>query len=273
MIRSRCLAAVSVLFFAGFACAQTMQVTVPHFSKNPTIDGHVSSDEQSGAAKLSMTLVGGLEKPKYATTVYLFTNEGGLYLGFVCDEPAMNTIVHKAGKDNGPVFDDDSVQLFLSPNREATKTNYFHFAVNTDGNKYSNSMQDDRPVEAWQAGASKGDKAWQAEIFVPFSVLGGETESPYWRMNVARERPERSGEKEETTAWINPGASLHNYKRFGFVQFKQPGTAPTAGASASSPSALMTTTASPAVSPTIMKGGPAPTIAVPAAKPLQTPAK
>jgi hypothetical protein len=237
------IAVALITLAASFAAAQTMQVTAPHFAKNPTIDGHVSPDEQNGAARLNLTVVGALEKPKYATTAYLFVNDGGVYVGFVCSEPAIASLVQKATKDNGPVFEDDSVQLFLAPDREGTNNNYYHFVVNSGGVRYSNRMQDDTPVDGWTAGASKGTNTWEAEIFVPYSSMNVLPELPYWRMNIARERPARSAtEKAETTAWINPGASLHNYKRFGFLQFRQSPVATGAAAATSGSSASTSTT-------------------------------
>lgn len=222
------------LFASFIACscwnasAQTMQVLAPHLAHNPTIDGKVSAEEQAGAARVTLTLVGAFDKPKHQTSAYLFMNDGGIYVGFICDEPAMAGIITKSTKENGAVFDDDSVQFFISPNRDASKTNYFHFAVNAAGVKYSDSMADDKAVDGWQGAASKGTQTWEAEMFIPFSAIGGESEAPYWRMNLARERPARNGEDGETTAWINPGASLHNYKRFGFLQLRQ--QAPAMGA-------------------------------------------
>ncbi|MGI8907121.1 MAG: hypothetical protein ACR2IE_11590 [Candidatus Sumerlaeaceae bacterium] len=239
-----------LLLFSLAGMSGALQVAAPYLAKSPVLDGRVSPAEQAGSARVGMILAGGLDKPKQVTSAYIFMNDQGLYVGFVCEESAMNSIVQKTVNENGAVFEDDSVQLFLSPNREATKTNYTHFAVNTAGIKYSNNMQDDRPVEGWQAAASRGTKSWEAEMFIPFSAIRGETDVPYWRMNLARERAARPGEKEEISAWINPGASLHNYKRFGFVQFKlptqtptQPGTITAAGASTTpTVTAIATTT-------------------------------
>jgi len=193
-------------------------VNVPVVQQQPILDGKVSPQEQSLSAKVSMTVVGSLDKPKYPTTAYTFLTPQGVYVGYVCEEPAPDKLVTAAQNENDAVFQDDSVQLFVAPDREANNTNYFHFAVNANGVKYSTNMGDDSPVAGWLAAAAKGEKNWSAEMFIPFTSLEARTEVPYWRVNFARERPERSSDKKEITAWINPGASLHNYKRFGFFQ-------------------------------------------------------
>jgi hypothetical protein len=253
MVRHARVGLLTVLLSITSICC-SMQLTVPYFAKAPTLDGRVSPEEQAGAAKITITLVGGLDKPRYPTTAYFFVNNDGMYVGFTCEEPDVKGIVTNAQKENGAVFEDDSVQLFLSPDREATKTNYYHFAVNSAGIKYSNNMQDDEPLQGWQAVAGRATKSWDAEIFIPFQTIKGQTDVPYWRMNVARQRAERGREMAETSAWINPGASLHNYKRFGFLQFKLP-------------------TQAPAVSPAAMVSAPAATTAtVTAVSAISTPA-
>lgn len=216
MMRFRTVACILAWAAAGGGYA--LQINVPVVPFAPLIDGKLSAQEASTAAKVTMTVMGSLDKPKHPTTAYTFLCKEGLYVAFVCDEPAPDKLVTRITQENGAVFEDDSVQLFVAPEREANNTNYFHFAVNPAGVKYSTSMEQEVAVEGWTAAASLNANQWSAEMLIPYSAIQANTEVPYWRINLARERPERSGDRKETSAWINPGASLHNYKRFGFFQ-------------------------------------------------------
>src|SRR5687768_15402653 len=118
-------------------------------------------------------------------------------------------------------------------------------------------------------------------MFIPYAALGGENDVPYWRLNLARERPARPGENGETSAWINPGASLHNYKRFGFLQFTRPAVtvasvaAPVTTASVVMPvvstnTAATVTTTSTITTPQAPAAAMVPTITTPSAAAIQT---
>lgn len=37
-----------------------------------------------------------------------------------------------------------------------------------------------------------------------------------------RMRPARGKEKEEISTWVDPGMTIHNYKKFGFLRFVEP---------------------------------------------------
>lgn len=216
----RCSLLAVLVAGGGTMEVSALQVNARVTQTVPTIDGKISPEEQNSSAKVNMTIVGGLDKPKYPTTVFTSLTPAGLYVGFICEDPAPDKLVAKCSEENGPVFQDDSVQLFIAPDREANHTNYFHFAVNCRGVKYSSGMDSEEPVQGWSAAASHGKSHWSAEMLIPYSSMNAKMEAPYWRINFARERPERARDRKEVSAWINPGASLHNYKRFGFLQIR-----------------------------------------------------
>lgn len=212
---ARMLTAVAVLVFASGAFALTTRL--PLAPQAPAIDGRLTPEEKAGASPVTFTVIGGYDRPRFPTTAYLSVTSTALYLGFQCVDPEPRSLVSKA-RTNGAVFLDDSAQLFLTPGTEVTRTNYYHFAVNAAGEKYSSCVRTDLPVEGWQAAASPTDKGWECEMLIPFAAIDATLTPRYWRANLARERPARNSDGEETTAWINPGVSLHNYRKFGFLQ-------------------------------------------------------
>lgn len=218
-----------VLFSAQSYCQQDAQVKVPKNDKIK-LDGKVSSEEISGASKLELTVLGNRAKPSNPTELYAAATDSGLYFGFVSKSQNDNYQI-KALKPTDAVFDDESVQVFITPNQEATSDNYFHFAVNPKGVAYSNRADKNTPVLGWESKVSTGTKEWQAEFFIPLSSIQAALNQPYWRANFARLAVDE-GKKPEVSAWISPGVSfdqaqasgvsdgalsLHNYKRFGFL--------------------------------------------------------
>lgn len=212
------ICAVLGLLVVQSACALNI-VDVPVLRGTPLIDGRISPEEMKYAAVTSMTLVGSFDRPKCPTTVVMLVGQDAFYVGFDCEEPSTSGLVTKVKKENGPVFEDDSVQLVITPNREATRSNYFHFALNAAGVRYSNNMGKDTVIEKWQAAAQRTDKGWQAEFLIPFDSIKASADAQYWRANVARFRPARgTGDAGEISAWVDPGSTLHNYRRFGYLK-------------------------------------------------------
>jgi hypothetical protein len=124
--------------------------------------------------------------------------------------------------ENGPVMKDDSVELVICPAIVGERNNYFHFAMNAAGVKYSWDTQFDRPVQGWMGKASVTPGGWEAEFLIPYTSIRGRTDLSHWRGNFMRTRPARPGEPEEVSVWFDPGMTIHNYRKFGFLRFEQP---------------------------------------------------
>lgn len=236
-----------ILPVAGLSAQETapsVQMTVPLAPQSPVIDGKVTAAEQAGAVSAPMVPVGGLNAQlKYPTQVYVSATISGLYVGFIVEEPIMDALVTNAARDNEAVFNDDSVQVLITPTLDTAADAYYNFAINPRGIKYSNHLITGDVPAGWQAAASKADAGWQAEFFLPLASINAPAELPMWRANFARVRPARADQPEEISAWVNPGISLHNYKRFGYLtvpRFVPP--APTGSTRNTGPLDLVTTT-------------------------------
>jgi hypothetical protein len=201
----------------GFALAV---VDLPVMPREVAIDGRITKQEIDGAGVTSLTLLGSLDRAKHATDAYLFVNDSGLYVGFDCKDPKPDSLVTKTKEGSG-VFEDDSVELYVAPAKEATRNNYFHFAVNAANVAYSSNLATEIPVDRWEHAASRTEDGWQVEMFIPLASLGGSTDLSHWRGNLARNYPTRPGGQEEQSSWANTGITLHNYKRFGFFRLIQ----------------------------------------------------
>jgi hypothetical protein len=203
-------------------------VDLPFLDRQFSIDGKVTPDEINGAAVIDLTAMGELAKPRYLTKVYSIVTPNALYLGFVCDDPTPKDLVAKEKKTNGPVFADDSIEFFFTPNMEGNKYNYFHFAVNAAGVTYSASMEDDTPALNWECAVKPTDKGWGGEMLIPLSTVRASPHMSYWRANIARNRVARDTEPAEKSVWVDPGTTMHNFRKFGYLKLPrslQPGYA------------------------------------------------
>jgi ribosomal protein L7/L12 len=188
----------------------------------PKVDGIIEAADLAKATKIDLVRVGAMDRAEDPTTVSVLASLEGVYFAIQCTDREPGKISSRVMRENGPVFEDDSIQIFLAPTMEVNATNYIHLAVNSSGTKYSNSMLRDRPVEGWEAMARTTGDGWEAEVFVPMHAFGGDLRvSRFWRANLARVRSARAG-RMERTAWIDPGVSFHNYRRFGFLRILEP---------------------------------------------------
>jgi hypothetical protein len=71
---------------------------------------------------------------------------------------------------DGPVYADDSVELFLEP--VAGSGNYFQFVTNVVGARYEGAGMDKSWNGAWEAVATAKDGTWTVECAIPFATLG-----------------------------------------------------------------------------------------------------
>lgn len=195
---------------------------IPMTDRDLKIDGLVTPRERSACSVTTFTVLGALKRPQYETTVYACATREGVYFGFVCFDPHPQSLVTSVTVENGPVMKDDSVEFVLCPALVGERDNYFHFAMNAAGVRYSWDASFDRPVQGWLGKAAVTPAGWEAEFFIPYSVIRGRRDLSHWRANFMRMRPARGKEKEEISTWVDPGMTIHNYKKFGFLRFVEP---------------------------------------------------
>ncbi len=217
---------VSYFFALAFFCSQVAfcggYLEIPKIDFSPRIDGLVTPRERSGCQVTTLTLMGAFQRPKHETFVYTCATRDALYVGFVCADPEPKALVTSVTAENGPVMKDDSVEMVLCPALYGERNNYFHFAMNAAGVKYSWDSEFDRPVTGWTGKASVTPGGWEAEFLIPYTSIRGRTDISHWRGNFVRTRPARSGQPEEVSVWNDPGMTIHNYRKFGFLRFVKP---------------------------------------------------
>lgn len=107
----------------------------------------------------------------------------GLYLAARCREPFTRLIRPLTG-DGEPLWDDDSVELFVAP----AGPGYLQFVANTAGARWNGrDAPGEQPLWPWRAKARIAGDEWTLEMHVPFAVLGKTPqEGDTWTFNLGR---------------------------------------------------------------------------------------
>jgi len=122
-----------------------------------------------------------------------------LYLAVRLDEPNVGRIKRVVVGPDGRAWEDDSIELFLSPEPES---GYFQFIFSAGGGVYD--RKDHGDPAAFNAGAKAevqiGRQGWTLEAAIPLRALGvGDSPPATWRANVYRNR--RAGPEGASQAW------------------------------------------------------------------------
>jgi hypothetical protein len=161
------------------------------------------------------------------TEARLCADARALYLRFDCaDRDIWGTFYRR----DAPIYDEEVVELFLSPGPEAP-TDYFEFEVSPDGvlldariHNPAGRLAGIQPDFAWDADVTwlarrdDVDGRWLAILVVPWAWVADGPPPPVWRANLTRiERP-RDGSPAEFSCWsptLADPADFHRPERFG----------------------------------------------------------
>jgi len=195
------------------------RITLSPCLKPPVIDGQITGNEWKRAAALTgfATSASGAIATRQ-TRVLLTYDSNNLYIAFLSrvDRP----LVAGTAEKNGPVTNDDAIEIFIKPAENAPA--YYHFAANSIGVTYeariANGKSDKSWNGRWTCKSAVEEKTWTAELAIPFPGLNvaSPADGRVWRMNFCRDwqnPPER-------TSWSHAYA-FKEPARFGEVSFRR----------------------------------------------------
>ncbi len=147
---------------------------------------------------------------------FLYTDDA-LLLGVECQLGARKRLLPKpkAKGHDGPVYGDESVELYLQPVNPGP---YYHLAVNITGVRYDGRGMDRSWDGAWEARTTRKDQSWFAEVRVPFKIFGFQgppKPGVAWRFNLTRN--DRIHQQYNTWAVLQRG--FHEPEGFGRLRF------------------------------------------------------
>lgn len=217
--------ALSIGLTAAAAVAPAArEVHVGTVDRSPVIDGHLTeplwkrSPDFAGFTELQT--LAGAQPP---TEAWIARSTDWLFLGFLCHEPDPDAIRTDIDTRDGPVYRDDSVEVFIGPGDE--RKTYYHFKMNAAGVQADSYIVNGRKQEwdfHWRSAAriDRDRRRWTAEIAIPLFYLTKLKSSGAWAFNLTRSKPGR--------VWFswspNKLRDFHNTDCFGTL----PGLAPLA---------------------------------------------
>jgi len=203
-----------VLFFVWADAGGTAPVLTVHSGPPPVIDGRLNDVCWSSASRITrFMLLGRKGAPTQSTEVRLACDARRLCAAFICREDAMNRVRAEVQTRDGPVYEDDCVEIFISPTPSGIP--YRHFLVNAGGVMRDEIGQDVSWNVDWQAAVRRFDDRWTVEIAIPFDALGIPADVPdVWRLNFTREERPHG----ELSTWQPCEDSFHEPQHFGRVR-------------------------------------------------------
>jgi len=137
----------------------------------PTIDGNIGREEwKSAAASNNVHEIGSFKVIPSAPTIYFGYDSTNLYIAAVVPVSAGAKIKSRRLPHDGPVWEDDALELFLDPKH--TNQDSYQFLVNSTGSMTELRNQDIKWNGEWQTAATQTSNSWSVEIRIPWKSLG-----------------------------------------------------------------------------------------------------
>ncbi len=165
----------------------------------PVMDGKLTDAQWERAQANSLVVATGKDKGKpatYPTTVQGLWTPDGVYLGFRMTEPAPDRLeTRHGGHDNGEMWWDDNVELFLDPAGQ-NAGDFYQLIINAAQATLDNHNKD----LTWEATGLKtgvfiGPDYWSLEVYLPFTLFPnarlptpGAASTSFWTGNFTRHR-------------------------------------------------------------------------------------
>jgi len=190
----------------GTPTARPQSVLVP-----PRIDGELTDGcWRSHSALSGFSLADGSGLPGSTTEAWVAYDQQQLYIAFRCHKAPGDALRANVKLRDGPVWDDDDVEVFLD--LTGTREDYYQFVVNPLGTRYDSHRTDPSWSIEWSAAARQGPDAWTVELGIPLAQLPMDLEtSTHWGLNLCRADKVRG----EVSAWSCTFGGFHNAGRLG----------------------------------------------------------
>ncbi|NLW87008.1 MAG: hypothetical protein GXY38_09060 [Planctomycetes bacterium] len=189
--------------------------SIPTARTKPRIDGDISPAEWLNASRLAIP---GSAK----TTAMMMHDDENLYVAWRCDEPQMDRVIPAdAASDSGPIWPQDSVELFIVPDTLRDKP--AHLMINHLGRW----LGECNAVKGWNANADVAsrhyDNHYVIELALPWKSLFEISPGP-WKtvaMNLCRVRnPETAMYSTSNFNWSYGTGGFHQPARFGLGEMR-----------------------------------------------------
>ncbi len=178
-------AAFALVLLVGAAVAGAEEQGPPYSRRNvqgarlsraPAIDGDISDAVWDEATLCDVFVDQRTNLPTQDQTVFRIAyDDDAIYVAAHCLDPRPGEIVMRETKLDGLVRDDDHFELNLDPFHTHNFGDFFLFAVNPRGARWSEMGGDRAGKEEWKgewtAAARVVDDGWTLEMAIPWAIL------------------------------------------------------------------------------------------------------
>ncbi|MCD6361705.1 MAG: hypothetical protein J7M38_12695, partial [Armatimonadetes bacterium] len=196
--------------------AGTRTLSVGAADQPPAVDGRLDDPCWRNAGVISeMEDFVRVPGTQVQTTIMVCADRDALYFGFDCREPATEDLQAATTERDGPVWRDDSVELFLDTNRDLHT--YYQIIVNPRGVFFDQDTgEPDLAGPKWDGPITVATQVlpdrWTAEVKLEFTGLRLAEAGRTWGANFARTSM-RGGRSCYT--WVKVGKNFGEPARFG----------------------------------------------------------
>ena len=191
---------------------------VPIVEEKALIDGKLDEAVWQKAAVLPVKVTSATgEKAESPGELRIFADKKNIYLGFRADKVKNEEILAvKHATHDGPLWNNDSVEFFFTPDHESTE--YTQFTADLIDQHYD-SLNGDfygfNPV--WKSKAVRGSDSWVIEAAIPVDAISRSAlaEGTIWRGGFFR----NSRRCKLNYAWIPTYGAHNGVKKHGLVVF------------------------------------------------------
>jgi hypothetical protein len=176
------LTVLTLLTMEGVSCLSAFGQTreIPTVQREPKMAGEVDAAGWAGAAhftefrETAEKRQSDIVPPGLRTEAWLARTAAGLCVAFRCYHDQMSQMVTAVKTHDGPVWADDSVEVFLDA--QDTHYSYYHFIANAAGALYdAYNKEPSRGDATWDSGAVAAGRlltdGYSVEIIIPWTSL------------------------------------------------------------------------------------------------------
>ncbi|HWL51548.1 MAG TPA: hypothetical protein VNQ90_03885 [Chthoniobacteraceae bacterium] len=186
-----------------------------------TLENALSAADKEGTWVRDFVTPFSLEPTPYPTAICFLADGNALHLLVKAQEPS-GQLVTKVTERNGAAFRDDSIEFFIRANKD--EASYLQIISNAIGavSERAYAQGGFVTLRDWRGNTSaqtrKTETGWELLLSIPHASLKIDPAMNQWYVQVARNRPARTGKNYETATWPPAPKGLQTPSTFGPIE-------------------------------------------------------
>jgi Domain of unknown function (DUF4838)/Carbohydrate family 9 binding domain-like len=209
---------------AYFKDNNNRELIIPESPVAPVIDGKLNDRAWQKVESYNFFNTSGPVAPAHATSFQAIVKDNILYLALKASDPHSDNQKLNAVKHDEAVYFDDSVELFIVPDRQQPKK-YYQAVINLNNIIFDVRNDKTRKISdiKWSSGIRSATKKmkgkWQMELAIPLKNFGIKKFDANSQIgfNLCRNKKSGMGEDHEASQWIPTSGNFHRVEGFGTI--------------------------------------------------------